>query len=507
MTANDISAVADLELGDYESLSDIQANMYMTDMMYNNYKMGSMSNYDYSQDSESIHSKFRITPKKTTMYSTITEKMESNPSTNGEFNFVINDKMDFLNYVDLFRRFPKIRVKDEMKNKFQISFTHNLGHNVINSFELLVDGDPKQTITNTWLDIHSQLFVPDNHRKNYRKNICDEKYGKLWSGGVVTEEKNKVWASELDSLTVKVPIPFSFEKTPFPIFLAKQSKVSIRGKFKTKYSELIKMRFKKDDNGPWEEIPFRWQVIHAISGEDHLIPDAPELYASYSKISEMERDSWLDQIKKEGMNGEKGLYKYYYNDIIINSYDKYHNSEEPFSDVLSSKTPTKGIFWVAQNVTGMKYNNYSNYTTNPYDIERGDHPVSKVSLKHGGHTHRFKDMDFSHFVDVMCYHHFPSSPYSKGYGGLAFSKNIFSVDADIGPILDKTKTSLSLILEGNINHDKLNDLKDSDLLASLVNEIENKNRPSNKYKIFVFVVVIKQLQFPIAGKIKVNDGS
>lgn len=508
MSINDVSAVASLEITEFEDMTDIQQNMYLTDELYNSIVSG--SKYSGENDNEDIPSKFYVKPKKTTMYSDIIEKMTASPGSSSEFNFTMNEKMDFINYVYMYKKFPGIKVKNSMKDHVQISWVHNLGHNAIDSFELVIDGDPKQTITNTWLDIYAQYFISKDHRKNYRKNIGDEKYSRAWTNGITEEPAGKkVWGNELLPFSVKVPLPFSFNKTPFPIFLGLQSKILIRGRFKTKLSQLIKMRVKEGEK--WKEAKFDWRVLEGISGEDHVLTDQPELYACYSKITKDEKRFFLESLEnspKENGTKLKKTYRYYYNDIMINTYDKLYTSEEPFSDLLSSKTPTKGIFWVAQNVQGMLYNNYSNYTTDPYDIDNGKHPIVKASMKHSGTASRFKDMDYSHLDDMMSYYKFPSSSYTKGYGAFSFSRNMLSIDSDIGPIFDRTKTVLTLVL-GNENEkrERLTDVKDEDVLKSILDRSEDKSKSADKYRIFILTVVVKQFQFSIADKIKVNDGS
>ena len=509
MATNDISAVASLEITDFENLTNLQRNMYLSEALDNS--ITNRTPYVSENDNEVIGSKFYIKPKKTTMYSDIIEKMTSSPGAVDEYNYIINDKMDFINYIYMTKKIPGIKVKDTFKDNVQISWTHNLGHNIIESFELLIDSDPKQTITNTWLDICSQFFINNDHRKNYRKNIGDEKYSSSWTNVKNNGTKGKVWGTELFPFTVKVPLPFSFDvaKTPFPIFLSNQSKVLIKGKFKSKFSQLLKMRIR--DGNEWQERPFDWRVLEGIQNEYYAMIDPPELYTCYSKITKEEKNYWYDSFqndKKSNVESPKKTYKYYYNDIIINSYDKLYTSSEPFNDTLSSKSPTKGIFWVAQNNKGLDYNNYSNYTTNPFDISMGKDPIEKVGIKHTGTASRCKDMESYHFVDMVSYYRLPSSPYAKGYGAMPFSKNMLTIDADIGPIFDQIKTSLSLVLgDGVETGKKLKDIKDDALLKSILEKSDDEDKSNNKYKIFIFTVIMKQFQFSIADKIKVNDGT
>ena len=504
MAVNDIADVAAFELGALDDLTDIEKQMYLSDAMYKS----SITNTEYqaSKDNETVSSKHYIIPKKCNRSVDITEKMSVIPGTTNELNFIINTKMDFITYTYMYRTFSRYKVKEEYKDNVQISWCHNLGHNNIDSIELIIDNDSKKTITNTWLDIYSQFFISKDHRKSYRMSICDDKYGKGWTKGSISKQDGKYWGTELDSITVKVPLPLFSRKTPFPILLSSQSSITIKIKYKTKLSQLLKMRMRADENSEWKEVPVKCYFLQGMSESeaDYTLPDVPELYSNYSRITEEEQNFWKD-LASQNPNG----YRFYYDDIIINTYDKLYTAAEPFDGTLSSKTPSKAIFWVAQNESGLKLNNYSNYTTNSLDRSKGNHPVSKVSIKHGGDSSRCKDMDISHFDEMMSYHRFPSVPYEKGYGALVFSYNTTSVDADVGPIFDLVKTNLNLSLQegGDVSDEIFSKANEKiDIKKILLASSDKSDVAKNKYKIYIFTLVIKQLQFSIADKVKVNDG-
>ena len=502
MSVNDIADVANFELGSFDDLTDMQKQMYLSDSMYKS----SINNTEYqaNKDNEAIPSKYLIIPKKCNRSVDIIEKMSVIPGTTNELNFTLNTKMDFVTYSYMYRAFSKYKVKEKYKDNVQISWCHNLGHNSIDSIELVIDNDSKKTITNTWLDIYSQFFITKDYRKNYRINICDDKYSKQWTKGNVSKQNNKYWGTELDPVIIKVPLPLFSKKTPFPIFLANQSTITIKIKYKTKLSQLLKMRAREDENSEWMEIPVSCSLLQGISENetDYTLAEVPELYSCYSKITEEEQSYWKDYVSVNG-------YKFYYDDIIVSTYDKLYTSSEPFDGVLSSKTPSKSIFWVAQNESGLKFNNYSNYTTNPLNRSAGDNPVFNVSVKHGGDSSRCKNMDASHFNEMMAFYRFPAVPYEKGYGALVFSYNITGTDADVGPIFDQIKTNLNLTLQecNDTNNDILSTINEKVDIKKILMASSNKSEASkNKYKIYIFTLVIKQLQFSIADKIKVNDG-
>lgn len=495
---SDIKNVAELELGgslsDADNLTNFQKQMYLTEKAYLAITKG--VSYKADEDVETIDTPFWKKIKKTFMSVDITDKMAMTPGKPGEFIYTVNDKMDFLTYVYMYRKFPGYKVLDVLKDKVQICWTHNLGHNSIIRLELIFDDDTKQTITNTWLDIYSQYFMKPGFRKQYRKDIGDKKY-------------SPKWGSSIDPYTVKVPIPMFFDRrrnSALPIFLCSLSKVLIKGTFRTKISELMKMRVRENAESEWEETPYMFQSLHGVKHHTEVIPEPPELHACYSRITEEEKDSWRDLIK---ISLSKS-YRLYYDDIIIQSSDKVHTAIEPFSQELMCPNPAKGVFWVAQNQEGLKYNNYSNYTTD-HLMNNGGHPITKISMKHGGTTSRYQDMDYEHLESIMPYYRLPSTPHEPGYQCIVYSPNITGNDADIGPIFSQLKTALSFSIEYNKYdaHNKDLEIKDDvDLFDQIFKKPEAIDISKlNRYKIFAYILYMKQMEFFLDEKVKVYDGN
>jgi len=488
----DVVNIATFELGSVDNCSPFQMEMYFTDNLYESFVNG--IEYDSIKDKEEIPSSFYGKIKKTNMAVDILDKMIISPGSDREYNFSINRQLDFLLYVYMSRMFPGYKVKEKLKDNLQIRWTHKVGTCHIDNINLMIDGVSRQTITSKSLDIYGQYFMKSGFRKKYRQDIGDEKYLQDWS-------------NELRPFSTKVPLPFFFSKkrnNALPLFLSGQSKIEIKGIFRNKISELLKMRSRKDVNSPWEEIEFKWQYLQGVNDQNQKILGEPELFAYYSKTTEEEKSAWIESIEKNSYKS----YKMYYEDIIINSPDKYFGTSEPYSDDLMCKTPSKCIFWVAQDVEGLKYNNYSNYTNNPLDIKSGDYPITKISMKHGTNS-RFENLDPSHFDSMMAYSRFPSTPYEKGYGALAFSPNPIGTDADIGPIFDKTnKTSLTLSFKRDSADLYISDVNEDDLLKSVVeNSSSHKSIDNQKYKIYVCILAMKKIEFYTSDKIHVSDGN
>lgn len=494
---SDIKNVADLELGtgDPNSLTTFQQQMYLPDKAY--LAMTKGIPYKSEDDEETIDTPFYKKIRKIMMSVDITDKMTMTPGKPGEFIYTVNDKMDFLLYVYMYRKFPGYKVLESLKDKVQICWTHNLGHNGVVTIELVIDGDSKQTITNTWLDIYSQYFMKPGFRKQYRKDIGDRKYSPQWT-------------SELEPLTVKVPIPMFFDRrrnAALPLFLCSESKIVIKGTFRTKIAELIKMRIRKNVNDGWNEVPYRFQSIHGIKHHDEIIPEPPELHAAYARITSEEKEAWGELIKLNVVP----TYKLYYDDVIIHKSDKVHTAVEPFSQELMCPNPAKGIFWVAQNQEGLRFNNYSNYTTDALSIDQGKHPINKVSMKHGGTTSRFQDMDFDHFDSIPAYYRLPSTPFEPGYQCAIYSPNIMGTDADIGPIFSQLKTTLAFTLESTKYgvKNKEVEIKQNEDFFDQIFTVEDKVDLSKltHYKIFVFILYMKQMELSLGNKVKVYDGN
>src|SRR5947207_14401376 len=130
--------------------------MHLADGWYNHIYKG--TKYDDSKDEEMVPSEFLKEIKKTCMAVDITDKMLMTTVTDGEYTFSINRGMDFLLYTYVYRTIAGYKVKEGKEDQVQIKWCHNLGHNLYSRSELVIDNDSKQTITNTWLDVHSNHF-------------------------------------------------------------------------------------------------------------------------------------------------------------------------------------------------------------------------------------------------------------------------------------------------------------------------------------------------------------
>lgn len=495
---SDIKSVAELELGGTDKLTSLQQEMYLTDKLIKSYR--TRADYDPSRDDESVPTPFMKKIKKILLSTDISEKMPITPGSEGNFTFTVNDKMDFLTSIYKFRQFPSYKVKEQFKDKAQICWTHNLGHNDIIRLDLIIDDEPKQTITSTWLDIYSQFFVKSEFRKEYRKYIGDRKYAPKWG-------------SEIPAVKTITPLPFFFDRSrnaSLPLFLTEKSKITIKGTFRTKISDLLKMRFRADENSPWIEVPYRWELLEGVHQENQKIDGLLEFHATYSKITTEEKGGWIEMIQEDSADKS---YSLLYDDIVIMESNKPCSKEDPFDQELHCNTTAKGVFWVAQNQDGLKYNNYSNYTTNPLDISAGKNPITTVGIKHGGTSSRCQNMDAEHFQYIQAYYRLPSTPFEPGYFCQMYSPNPMTTDADIGPIFnDKVgiKTNLILTVAGGeaaggkpANNGKLDDIIKSTLDLNAGKHEENLP----KFKVFVLILCIKKMQFFIADKVKVHNGS
>ena len=498
----DISNVASLELGSLmDSTTLFQKEMYFTDLMYNSYIKGINYGQVESKDNEEVPSQFFNKIKKQCMAVDMIDRMTVTPGSDGELTYGINDKMDFLLYIYMIRKFPKLKVKEEFKDLAQICWTHNLGHNSIIRLDMMIDDNPKQTLTNTTLDVNSQFFMKPGFKKSYRKMTGDSKY-------------MQEWKNELDSINIKVPLPLFFSRkrsVAFPIFLAiddnkLKSKIEFKLNYRTNISDLLKMRIRQDIKSEWHELPYNWNLIQGITDGEQKLPN-PEFIACYSKVTDEEKNGWKEQIN----NTENKVYKMYYDDFIIINPDRSFNNKDPFTEDLISKTPCRAIYWVAQNQEGLKYNNYSNYTTDVYDNSKGKDPITKISLKYGGSMYRFNNMDSHQFIDIMNYYKFPSVPYSPGFQAFCFSSNITGTDTDIGPVFGlDNKSSLTLSLDDDSNNKDNSTISGdkSNLINSL---ISNNNKPESssgqRYKIYVLLQCMKKIEFTPGDKVRVNDGN
>ena len=381
----------------------------------------------------------------------------------GKSIFTADPKFDYLNGSYLFLPVPAIRVRARYRERIQICWPANLGHNIIQESYMTIDDDNSQRFDGKWLDIRTQFYCPEK-RKQYLKSI-----------GNVPELTT--WATFLPEMNLYIPQPWFYSKKcrNLPLFLSKMANVKHYYTFNQKLKSLLRMRKRVGDN--WEEIPCTCKFIEGA--EDDKLP-TPEMWGRYSLISDAEKAWRRDEP-----------YVLYTEDVLSFSSPNAVSLGQVVEIPVSSNLPVKAFFAIVENDSASKLNNLSNYTTNKHDLIKGHTPMRQIGMTRGN-IPRIPMMDIGHFDKEEPLVMFPSTPCHPGYAGFSASYDTTSSHAEIGITLDSIHQSKILIRLENtdpmltkVKNIKLDD-EDEDVLgvinpnANQANGQDNQNQNQNQ---------------------------
>lgn len=459
---------------------------------------------EWDLNPENPESSFSLAMKKSGWGVNSIEKVEIHHRGDGIAEYIINNKMDFLIHSYLIREFPRIEVDPRFDAKVQISWCDNIGHHSYEYIQLWVDKEKVLTITPVWLDIRQRYLLPSHMKEKYMRMVGDERF-------------TGHWGKETMAFKTKTPLPFHYSRhitQALPLFvMSSKSEVKIVIKYKTRISELVRMRIYDDENKIWVSTPFNWKLIKGV-GPDKIGSDLnnefdklkiPEMFSKYCKISKEEK-IWFEEDKMiKRLNDGSTInipLKYYMEDIIILPVKSNEQNSPSISVNLSSKLPVKAIFWVMQNKNGIIYNNYSNYTTNKDGT--GDHPVDSISIEYNSNEKKIHDMEPYHFDEIASYYDGISSGDKIGYGFYNLCHDVRSFNqAPIALLFNNAKAAISFKLKSNVVIKSERDKEHGEdvigeLLKNKDKSVENTNIQYNAY---VILLVTKRIDIFWGDKI------
>lgn len=376
---------------------------------------------------EKVSSRYSYDIEKYSYSSAMPVKMEHSLAEDATFSYIASKKFDGLTYCELRAILRSVKVKEEYRDRIQICYPHNVGHNLIEMAEFSIDDDPAQVLDSVCLDIRSQYYQDPRPGKRDLYNIM--------IGNVPLLEE---WSSELPRYKLYIPQPWFFHGTTRMSLLMLQSSKNVfkfKYKIRTKLTDLLRMRV-KTKSGNYKEFKCNSEYLDVPKLE---IP-IPELWGKFYVTTDEER-AWRKKLLSEIE------YTLLYEDFYLESSD---NSTPLGSTVkirLQSESPTRHVFWVARNIKCVaNKNNYSNYTTDENSLSSGWNPCAKVGIVYGG-SDRIPEMDAGHFALSEAYsNNFPSAPCEPGYNVQSFSNDTNTIDVDTSVPLDSMKASLVLTL-------------------------------------------------------------
>ena len=327
----------------------------------------------------------------------------------GTATYTADTSFHFLLTVYLRAIMPRIVVAEKYVEKIRVCWPHNVGHAIIVSGQLSINGSPKDSITMEWLDSNAQWFSPSGAGKRETQ--------KLLAGSTPHLEE---WGTYLPSMPINVIQPYSFTRHPYTAFplLAHSSmgRIEFKYNFNLKVTDLIKMQAFDKKNGQWTDIMAKEKYLKV--GDNNSINNMskvaiPEMWGKYANVTEWEHEHWT-----RDSDGTPIVHEYAYYGIQQIVSDVHVYGQQPRIDINSTGLVV-GISFMARSVESENLHNRSNYTTNSHNHEEGWHPIRSAQL-FMSNTPRTERLEYDQFSGVSGLLDTPSAPDEQGYGWIGF---------------------------------------------------------------------------------------
>lgn len=294
-------------------------------------------------------------------------------------------KNSFLTSMNMYLTLPKIKLNKSYKTR--ICYTPNTLINYIDYINFNISG-LSFSFDSKSLDIWRQVYATD-------KRTFDEGIGNI----AILQQ----WNSELPSRRLWLNIPWSFtfpRGRGFPLLLLDNTKINIQAKFHNKISHILRMQEYKESM--WYDIEVDKKYFDVITME---LP-APMIQIRRDTIAEFDANYWDPSNDCDG--SPKRIDYYLYDFIKPND----TNKDNLYVKFKASTIPVYGVHILANYNSCIKSRNYSNYTSNPEDLNEGYHPLSDISIVSKALNIK---QSFEFFTSISYSEHGMIAPDESGY--------------------------------------------------------------------------------------------
>jgi hypothetical protein len=426
---------------------------------------------------------------KSTFYIPVDEKLEAT-HTDKTSNFKIKVSYDELLYLNCRMELPTLRVKDEYRDTVKIAWCHNLGHNMIRSARLILDGKEYQKFDKIDLDLFLQYEVSNDRKEHYKQRI----------GSTPMLED---WTNHLPRYRLNIPQPFYFckdisQNIPLRVFNVKEAYFVYE--FVLDIWKLLRISILSSKTNTWQELrnPSKSKIEQLVNGfnTSATLP-YPELNARYIILTDEERN-WRNSCLSKQV--------YYIDQMVDSSPTNLVPIHQTVETKLVCNSPCRKIYWLAENISGREYNISSNYTTNARDNLNGWNPCASATMKYGQITRFHYEQDF--FTQHTPDKHSLGTPVEVGYNMYSFCYDNNTFDADIGMSFNPPNNIPTLSIhisdtdpykeEVKKFEKKLNKEDLEDMLAQ--QETEEKENSREQYQVHVRLLTYRRVKFEKSEK-------
>ncbi len=432
-------------------------------------------------EKEPLTSKFYKEYLKTTWYCSSTMPLKSSEQDSGETVYTLNPSFHYLMYTYMTFTLPPIKVKPQYKKKVQISWSHNVGTNLVKTASFKEDELTYQSFDNIWMDDYFQYYMPSgqSRRRNHKIGV----------GSIPFLEE---WTDTLPLYPINVDQPWYYgEETAdaYPIYIrGSQVRAEHRYTFRRNIFDLLRMQILSPTTNTWINVaPSAYMQTLQYGGS--MLIQKPTLWGKYAYITNEEINT----------NKCKPKLEFFIKDVESCDGVKPNKFGTPAEISLQCTSPCLAMFWKAENLDALMLNNHSNYTSNTDDLYTGWDPILNTSLQYGT-KFKFKQMESHHFNIAESRKHFKSSPNETGYHAYSFAWDSSNYDGEVGVVLSELNAKLICKIANNDIRDMIykedtyinpdNDTESFDCL--LEDHEEYKIKESPKFITRVRLLVLKK---------------
>lgn len=366
---------------------------------------------------------------------------------------------------------PEVKIKDNYKDKYAICWPHNIGHNIIEQGDFLVDNICFGTVTPQILDREIQYCELSGH--GYR-DLRQNKIGNI--------EPLTSFNSELPSYPLSIDIPFYYTRDSIQAYPLHKLQPDQRVRFLFKYQlNIKKLLIVKDletgkllDFSPINESK-TMGILDGVIG-DNEIP-IPNLYCNFGSMRPKDTFCYYS----EGYINYNTMLKFKKNCSYLDS-----NVE---IGIDSGGAPVKCIFMMAENIDAKEKHIFSNYSVGETQMVSYS-PISNITFKSGDSDNTTNDsssdLPIEHY-ERMTTRYFQSAPFEPGY----FAE-VYSIDPCGGP---------------NLQPGVVFNEKDKIIFNLNRKDIYDRHFDCKKFIIHVFAVVTKRYDFKKIATPQENSNS
>lgn len=400
-----------------------------------------------------------------------------------------DNEFDFLISTFLIFETPRVRVRKEFTDSIRIRWCYNLPHNAIRSARLYINGQATPTVLNRHIyDIKSALYMKPGAGM---RELYDYKVGNT------PDLQN--WCIELPARKLTPPQPWYYaehRENAIPLFLLPQNyKIEHVYNFNKPF-DILMMSYKGKDN-KWRLIKPNAKVLEFITPDTKF--KTPVMMGRYSKLPDPKNDNDYTE-KKWHIGPECPPHSYLVTNYeIFNSKNPCPAGEKVEIDIMLS-TPARAMYILAENKVAKTKHNFSNYTTDPENVNHGLNPIESLTDMFDRKPH--SKLEQYQLDRANIWYSFQSAPLQLGYNVRSLYGSVADRNCNTGIVLGNYMPYSAQIKLVDSNDQRIDSDQSTDpqaterILEEIVNNDQHKDiDPDQLYDITVIIETYYRITF------------